>query len=99
MPLEFKYAGQAEAPDGKADVLEVQGPDGFTAKLFVDGKTHLPLMLTWMDKEPLVMTMGARWPWRRQRFSGGSVQVVGGGRSGMTSGGRRAACSRTWPSA
>ena len=30
-----------------------RAPDGFTAKLFVDGKTHLPLMLTWMDKEPL----------------------------------------------
>ena len=58
MPLEFKYAGQAESSDGKADVLEVQGADGFTAKLFVDGKSHLPLMLTWMDKEPLVMTMG-----------------------------------------
>jgi hypothetical protein len=58
MPLEFKYAGQAESPDGKADILEVQGADGFTAKLFVDGKSHLPLMLTWMDKEPLVMTIG-----------------------------------------
>jgi hypothetical protein len=57
LPLEFKYAGQAESSDGKADILEVQGADGFTAKLFVDGKSHLPLMLTWMDKEPLTMTM------------------------------------------
>lgn len=52
-PVEFVYAGQAEARDGKADILDVKGPDGFTARLFVDGKTHLPLMLTWMDKEPL----------------------------------------------
>ena len=77
MPLEFKYAGQAESPDGKADILEVQGADGFTAKLFVDGKSHLPLMLTWMDKEPLTMTMGPGGT----SFSGGNVQVVGGSRS------------------
>lgn len=56
-PVEFKYVGQAESADGKADILEVQGADGFTAKLFVDGTTHLPLMLSWMDKEPLRITM------------------------------------------
>lgn len=58
LPLEFKYAGQAEAQDGRADVLEVQGPDGFTARLFVDSKSHLPLMLSWMDREPIRMTVG-----------------------------------------
>lgn len=57
-PVEFKYAGQAEAPEGKADVLDVQGPDGFAAKLFVDGKSHLPLMLSWLDREPLRLTVG-----------------------------------------
>ena len=56
-PVEFVYAGQAESADGKAHVLDVKGPDGFAAKLFVDGKTSLPLMLTWMDKEPLSMMM------------------------------------------
>ena len=57
-PVQFVYAGQAESPEGKADVLDVKGADGFTAKLFVDAKTHLPLMLSWMDKEPLRLTMG-----------------------------------------
>lgn len=56
-PIEFVYAGQAEARDGKADILDVKGPDGFSARLFVDGKTHLPLMLTWMDKEPISMVV------------------------------------------
>jgi hypothetical protein len=56
-PVEFVYAGQAEARDGKADILDVKGPDGFTARLFVDGRTHLPLMLTWMDKEPVSVVM------------------------------------------
>lgn len=57
-PVEYAYGGQAESPDGKADVLDVRGPDGFVAKFFVDTKTHLPLMLSWMDKEPLRLTMG-----------------------------------------
>jgi hypothetical protein len=54
-PVEFTYAGLAESPDGKADVLEVRHADGFVAKLFVEATTHMPLMLSWMDKEPLVM--------------------------------------------
>ncbi len=41
------YGGVAEAPDGKADVLEVT-PDGAPAmKLFVDQASHKPLMLTY----------------------------------------------------
>jgi hypothetical protein len=57
-PLELADGGQAESPDGKADVIDVKGEGGFAAKLFIDAQTHMPLMLSWMDKEPLVMTMG-----------------------------------------
>lgn len=46
-PLTFAYVGQAEAPQGRADVLDVKGPGNFAARLFVDGKTHLPVMLSW----------------------------------------------------
>lgn len=46
-PLTFGYAGQAEAPEGKADVLDVRGPGNFQARLFINSKTHLPLMLSW----------------------------------------------------
>jgi len=76
-PIEFVYDGQAEARDGKADILDVKGPDGFTARLFVDGKTHLPLMLTWMDKEPLSMmvTNDGRGG-GGMRSGGGGVQVM-----------------------
>jgi hypothetical protein len=56
--LQFTYAGEAEAPDGKADVLDVKGDDEFAARLFVDASTHLPLMITWMDKEPLIIQAG-----------------------------------------
>jgi hypothetical protein len=56
-PLEFTYAGEAESADGKADAIDVKGAGDFAVRLFIDQKTHLPLMLTWMDKEPLTMTM------------------------------------------
>jgi hypothetical protein len=46
-PLTFAYVAQAEAPQGKADVLDVKGPANFSARLFVHGETHLPIMLTW----------------------------------------------------
>src|SRR5262245_51448762 len=46
-PLTFSYVAKAEAPDGKADVLAVTGPDNFSARLFVNAETHLPIMMTW----------------------------------------------------
>jgi hypothetical protein len=58
-PVEFGFAGEAESPDGKADVLEVKGPGGFAARLFLDQKTHYPLMLTYTGKKPRVMTQTA----------------------------------------
>ena len=57
-PLELADGGQAESPDGKADVIDVRGEGGFAAKLFIDAQTHLPLMLSWMDREPITMMMG-----------------------------------------
>jgi hypothetical protein len=72
-PLEFAYAGEAEAPDGKADVIDVKGPDNFAARLFVDQTTHLPLMLSWMDKEPLMIRMGPGGPSVTPGGGGGAV--------------------------
>ena len=53
-PLTFGYGGQAEAPEGKADVIDVRGAGNFQARLFIDGKTHLPLMLSWNTPPNLV---------------------------------------------
>jgi hypothetical protein len=47
-PVAFVQIGRAEAPQGKADILEVKGPGTFLAKLFVNSDTHLPIMLSWM---------------------------------------------------
>lgn len=46
-PLTFKYIGQAEAPQGKADVLEAVGAGNFTVRFFVHTETHLPVMVSW----------------------------------------------------
>jgi hypothetical protein len=46
-PLTFSYVGQAEAPQGKADVLEAKSPPNFTLRLFVNSETHLPVMVSW----------------------------------------------------
>jgi hypothetical protein len=51
-PMTFSYVAKAEAPQGKADVLEVKGPANFAARLFVNAETHLPVMVTWTPPAP-----------------------------------------------
>jgi hypothetical protein len=46
-PLTFKYAAAGEAPEGKADILDVAGPANFSARFVVQRETHLPVMLMW----------------------------------------------------
>jgi hypothetical protein len=46
-PLTFKYVGQAEAPQGKAHVLEATGEANFKLRFFVDMQTSLPIMVSW----------------------------------------------------
>ena len=58
-PIEFTDGGTAESKDGRADVVNVKGPGTFQARLFIDGKTHMPLMLTWDGPAPrIVMARG-----------------------------------------
>lgn len=51
-PLTFAYVGQAEAPQGKADVLDVKGPANFTARLLISADTSLPIMVSWRPPGP-----------------------------------------------
>ena len=46
-PLTFKYIGQAEAPQGKAHVLEATGENNFKIRYFVQMDTSLPVMVSW----------------------------------------------------
>jgi hypothetical protein len=46
-PLTFSYAAVAEAPQGRADVLDVKGEGNFALRFFINVETHLPIMVTW----------------------------------------------------
>ena len=51
-PLTFTWIAEAEAPQGKADVLEGKGPNNFTVRLFISRETHLPVMVSWTPPAP-----------------------------------------------
>ena len=54
----YTYAGEAESPDGRAHVIEAAAAGGFTARLFIDQDTHLPLMVTYLARELRIVTAG-----------------------------------------
>jgi hypothetical protein len=60
MPLEYTYGGEAEAEDGKADVVDAKGPGSFAARLFFDKKTHRLLMIGYRGAAPRVMIQTQR---------------------------------------
>lgn len=52
-----EFGGEAEAPDGRADILILKEGNSAVARLFVDQKTHRPLMITYRDIAVRVKTM------------------------------------------
>jgi hypothetical protein len=82
--LQPTYVAVAEAPEGKADVVEVKGEQGPGVRLFVDQATSMPLMLQYQELRPRVNMMtggpgGRRGP-------GASSASGASGASGATSG-------------
>jgi len=59
---QYTYAGEAESPDGKAFAIDVKNADGFAARLFIDQKTQLPLMVTYQGPQPRMVTTGGPRP-------------------------------------
>jgi hypothetical protein len=57
MVVEYKYAGESEVEDAKADVIDVTGPDNFSVRVFFDKNNHLPLLLSYRGPKPRVMTL------------------------------------------
>src|SRR5215470_2117172 len=51
-PLTFKYGAVGEAPEGKADVLDVNGPANLVMRFVVQHDTHLPVLLMWNAPAP-----------------------------------------------
>ena len=66
---QYTYAGEAESPDGKAFVIDVKNADNFTARLFIDQQSNLPLMVTYRAPQPRMMMSGG----------GGAPVVTSGG--------------------
>ncbi len=59
--LECSYAGEAEAPDGVADVVDIKSKAiNFVAQLFLDQKTHRPLMLSYQGRKAPAMRIMTR---------------------------------------
>jgi hypothetical protein len=54
------WVATAEAPDGKADVLDITPASGPMVRLFLDQTTHLPLMVTWQGTPPQMVFPGRR---------------------------------------
>ena len=58
--MDFTYGGEAQSPDGKADVVDVKGASNFAAKLFLDKQTHRPLMLAYRGASPRMIVQTQR---------------------------------------
>lgn len=54
------WVATAEAPDGKADVLEITPEAGPVTRLFLDQTSHMPLMMTWQGAAPQLVIAGRR---------------------------------------
>lgn len=54
------WIGTAEAPDGRADVLEIVPSSGPATRLFLDQASHMPLMMTWQGAAPQLRLFGRR---------------------------------------
>jgi len=52
MPLEYTYGGEAQADEGAADVVDAKGPGSFAMRIFLDRKSHRPLMLQYRGVAP-----------------------------------------------
>jgi hypothetical protein len=55
--VDYKYAGESDVDDAKADVIDVTGPDKFAVRLFIDKSTHLPLLISYRGPKPRMVTM------------------------------------------
>jgi hypothetical protein len=56
--LQPTYVAVAEAPEGKADVVEVKNEQGQAVRLFVDQNSGLPLMLQYQEIRPRMNMVG-----------------------------------------
>jgi hypothetical protein len=76
-PVEFAHGGEAESPDGKADVLDAKGPGSFALRIFLDKASHRPLMLSYRGVAPRLMIQTQRMgPGDQQRGEGAAAHAA-----------------------
>jgi hypothetical protein len=92
-PVTYAYGGQAESPDGKADIIDVTGPDDFKLRLFVDSETHLPLMVSYMEPEPRMVMRTMTREGAGGRSGGGATGRPGGAAGSSTAPGSAASAA------
>jgi hypothetical protein len=68
LAVEYKYAGESDVEDIKADVIDITGPDNFSVRVFFDKSSHMPLLLSYRGPKPRIMTM--------QRPAGSKIEDV-----------------------
>ncbi len=73
--IAWTYAGEAQADDGHADVLDCKGANGFNARMFLDQTTHRPVMLTYRSSEPVMRMMMRTGPPPAGEGHGGGVKM------------------------
>ncbi len=61
-PLTFSYVGEAEAPQGTADVIEAKGEGTLALRLLVATDPHLPVMVSWQQPPAAVVLHVAGQP-------------------------------------
>ena len=57
LAVEYKYVGESDVEDTKADVIDVTGPENFSVRVYFDQSSHLPLLLSYRGPKPRVVTM------------------------------------------
>ncbi len=50
-PVTFVYMGRVESADGLIDTIEGKGADNFQVRLFLNIKTHLPMMIQYLSSQ------------------------------------------------
>ena len=76
LPASYAYGGEAESPDGRAHVIDVTGEDGFSARLFIDQATRLPLMVTYRGPQPRMVSTERPGAGRAQGSGGESARTA-----------------------
>jgi hypothetical protein len=76
IPVDYAYGGEAESADGRADVIDAKGAGSFATRIFLDQRSHRPLMLSYSGVAPRMVMQTVR---REEGRGGGRPDARGTG--------------------